>query len=224
MKPPLKPPKSWFSAPRLDGPTALTVEASGRLFGHVAAWGTCHTGFPGVCVQPPPSRSGYAYFHTGQVETEEGQLLNVGRITLRTRHAELRYSAQEAAAHYDHTGYCAAVVRAGEDAWGIWHAGAFLPHVSDTDVAEFRRNPPSGDWRSVNGHLELIGTLCVNLPGYPVVRASAAHGEVRTLVAAGALRLTDEDYFFQLQRLRARVNPEGALEALSEHLGRRLGR
>jgi hypothetical protein len=177
MKPPLYPPREWFDDPQLSEPTPLTVErATGRVYGHIAPWSACHTGYPTRCVPPPRSAAAYAYFHTGQAETEEGETLAVGRITMRTGHAPLDLGAAEALAHYDHTGFCAAVVRAGEDTHGVWHAGAMLPHVSELDLAEMRRHPPSGDWRPIGRGLELVGTLCVNVPGYPVVRARVAAG------------------------------------------------
>lgn len=212
MKPPLKPPVDWFSDPRLDALTPLTADESGRVFGHIASWSSCHTGFAGVCVRPPRSPSGYAYFHTGQVQTAEGDTVYVGRVTMRTTHPSLELSAAGASDHYAHTGMCAAVVRAGEDNFGIWHAGALLPHLSDLEIAEFRRHPPSGDWRTIRGHYELIGTLCVNLPGYPI-QARVAAGVPVALVAAGMLRKRINSGV-ELQRLRAQVDPTGALAAL----------
>jgi hypothetical protein len=46
---------AWFRNPHLDGPTPLTVTDDGRVYGHLALWGTCHTGFDGVCIEPPHS-------------------------------------------------------------------------------------------------------------------------------------------------------------------------
>ena len=36
--------KSDFANPHLDGPTALTATADGRVYGHLTAWGTPHIG------------------------------------------------------------------------------------------------------------------------------------------------------------------------------------
>jgi hypothetical protein len=219
MEPPLYPPRDWFADPRLAAATPITVErATGRVYGHIALWGTCHTGYPGACVPPPHSTAGYPYFHTGQAECSDGSLVDVGRITMRTGHADLHLAAAAAAAHYDHTGFAAAIVRAGEDGYGIWHAGALLPHVTEFDLAELRRHPPSGDWRIIRGRHELIGTLSVNVPGYPVPRALVAGGQVRTLVAAGAAPLAAiaarRDLAGDLVVLLARVDHGAAMRLL----------
>jgi hypothetical protein len=35
---PLTPPASWFENPKLQGPTPLTLDDDGRVYGHIAAW------------------------------------------------------------------------------------------------------------------------------------------------------------------------------------------
>lgn len=177
------PPRAWFDDPGLTGPTPLTVTDDGRVFGHLATWKNCHIGFPGQCVTAPKSRTAYAYFHTGEVVTDGGPV-SVGRVTIGTGHANTRHGFQAAVEHYDNTGRQAAVVRAGDDKFGIWVAGAALP---GTDVAELRRSPLSGDWRRIGGNLELVGALAVNTPGFPIPRAMVASGEPLALVAAGAV-------------------------------------
>jgi hypothetical protein len=178
----------WFADPKLTGPTPLTITDDGRVYGHLAAWGTCHTGFSDVCFTPPPSHSGYAYFHVGEALTSDGPL-PVGRITLGAGHADTRVGYRPAQEHYDNTCSCVAVVRAGEDDHGIWVAGALVDDVTADQIAALRRSPLSGDWRRIGGNLELMAAHCVNMPGYPVPRAVAASvaGRQMCLVAAGAL-------------------------------------
>lgn len=177
---PLHPPAAWFDNPDLAGPSPLTVTDEGRVFGHAWTWNTCHTGFPGACVTAPKSPSDYAFFHLGAVKTAEGTDVHTGRITLDTGHAGLRLDAKAAAAHYDHTGAVVADVRVGEDRYGGWVAGAVRPSCDAERIREFTAAPVSGDWRNINGALELIGLLAVNVPGYPVPRPAAR-------VAAGIL-------------------------------------
>jgi len=184
---PVAPPIAWFADPQLDSPTPLTITEDGRVFGHLATWRTCHTGFSGTCVTAPRSRTQYAYFHTGEVLTAEGEPVAVGRVTLGGGHADTRLGFQAAIEHYDNAGSCAALVRAGEDAHGIWLAGALVPEASELTAAALRRHPPSGDWRRVGAGLELVGALAVNTPGFPVPRARVAGGAPMALVAAGAL-------------------------------------
>jgi len=188
---PLDPPAAWFSDPALPGPTPVVITRSGRVMGHLALFGSCHTGFPGDCVSPPKSKTGYSLFHVGSLITREGDELAVGKIVLGTDHASTSasVSAQSAMAHYADTGCAVAVVRAGEDEFGIWVAGALVPEATDEQVAALRRSPLSGDWRRYGANLELIAALAVNAPGFPVPRASARteHARVAALTAAGVL-------------------------------------
>jgi hypothetical protein len=53
-------------------------------------------------------------------------------------------------------------------------------------IRALRASAPSGDWRPVNGSLELVAVCQVNVPGFPIARAMVASGKVMALVAAGA--------------------------------------
>jgi hypothetical protein len=183
---PLAPPAAWFDNPALTEPTPLRVDDDGRVFGHLAAWGSCHTGYPGRCVTPPRSLSGYSLFRVGAVRTAEGDDVAVGHITLGGGHADLRADTAAALAHYDDAGTAVADVAAGEDEHGIWVAGALRPDVTPEQVRALRAAPLSGDWRRHGSGLELVAALAVNVPGFPVVRSVAASGAPLALVAAGA--------------------------------------
>lgn len=190
---PTAPPEAWFKDPQLTGPTALVVEDDGRVYGHIAAWGTCHIGQVGKCVEPPTSPSNYAYFRTGALRTAEGTSVAVGHLTMGTGHAGPRDSANAAAEHYDNTGTVFADVAAGEDAYGIWVAGSLRPGITAEQVRVARSAPISGDWRTIRGSLELVGALAVNVPGFPVPRPQGllASGEVRSLQASGVVAHDD---------------------------------
>ena len=190
---PTAPPEAWFKDPQLTGPTALVVEDDGRVYGHIAAWGTCHIGQVGKCVEPPTSPSNYAYFRTGALQTAEGTSVAVGHLTMGTGHAGPRDSANAAAEHYDNTGTVFADVAAGEDAYGIWVAGSLRPGIAAEQVRVARSAPISGDWRMIRGSLELVGALAVNVPGFPVPRPQGllASGEVRSLQASGVVAHDD---------------------------------
>jgi hypothetical protein len=185
---PAVPPAHWFGNPNLSGPTPLTVDDSGRVFGHIAAWSVSHIGMaPGT--RPPKSKSKYAYFHTGLVRTDDGKDVSVGQLTLAGGHASLEASAMDAARHYDDTGSAIADVHAGEDSHGIWVAGALRPSASPEQIRALRASAPSGDWRPISGSLELVAVCQVNVPGFPIARARVASGQVYALVAAGASTL-----------------------------------
>lgn len=166
---PLNPPKSWFDNPQLPGPTKITVTPEGRVFGHLAEFGKCHLTFANTCVTVPRSQRQYADFHAGSTKTAEGKVLDTGVLTVDTGHADTTWNLVERVkAHYDNTGTAAAVVRAGEDAYGVWVAGSLVPGADDELAQKLRRSPLSGDWRRIGGGLELVAALGVNRPGYQI--------------------------------------------------------
>ncbi|WP_327358444.1 hypothetical protein [Streptomyces sp. NBC_01304] len=176
---PVAPPKAWFDDPQLTEPTGITVTDDGRVFGHLADWRRAHVSNGRYA---PRSSSGYQFFHLGSVLTEEGDTLPVGTICLDTPHADIPLSAHRASAHYADTGNAVAIVRAGEDAHGIWLAGALTPEADEQMAAKLRRSPLSGDWREVGGHTELIAALATNNPAIKIPRQRAyAYGTSQRL-------------------------------------------
>ena len=182
---PTVPPAPWFANPKLEGPTPLTVDDNGRVFGHIAAWHVDHIGLS-YGTKPPKSKSNYAYFHTGVVRADDNVDYPVGQLTLAGGHASLEASALDAARHYDDTGSAIADVHAGEDKFGIWVAGALRPNATPEQIRVLRASSPSGDWRPIRNSLELVAVCQVNVPGFPIARARVASGQVYALVAAGA--------------------------------------
>jgi hypothetical protein len=181
---PVKPPGEWFTDPGFNQLTPLTIDNSGRVSGHIAAWHTNHIGMAGG-IRPPRSKSKYAFFRTGTIETAEGEFVDVGQITLAGGHAPLEASVPQAVAHYDDTNSAVMDVTAGEDRHGIWVAGGLRPSVTDEQVRAVRASSVSGDWRPINGRLELVAVCAVNCPGFPIPRARVAAGAPIALIAAG---------------------------------------
>jgi hypothetical protein len=187
----MTPPIDWFRDPQLSGPTPVTVESSGRVYGHIATWDSTHMGMPGKNVRPPRSQHDYSYFMVGSTQALDGDApvdISVGNLTLDTGHASLTSDATQAAAHYDDTGAQVAQVCAGEDAHGVWFAGAVAPGIDDLRMHKLRASAVSGDWRPVGGSLELVAALMVNTPGFPIPRARVASAaELAPLVAANVV-------------------------------------
>lgn len=189
----------YFANPGLTEPTPLTVDDDGRVYGHLATWGTCHIGIDGYCQEPPVSASNYAYFAKGAVLTDTGERVRVGPLTMGTGHANMQYGYRAAAEHYDNTGTVVADITMGQDAVGIWFSGRIRPEASEAQVyALAAAGAVSGDWREVvrhSGDLELVAALVVNTPGFamprPAVAASAADG--LALVAAGMVPPRHQD-------------------------------
>jgi hypothetical protein len=210
----LDPPRDWFEDPGLDEPTPLTFEESGRVFGHIALWGTCHIGRTDVCVTPPRSMTSYAYFRTGEIVCADGTRVPVGSLTMNTGHATLDVSPTQAVAHYDDTGTQAAQLAAGEDDHGIWVAGVRSPNVTRDQLRVLMAAAGSGDWRRLGGNLELVRILAVNTPGFPVPRAQTllASGEQTALVAAGAAAAASASCGCGGERTQAHGHGSDALE------------
>lgn len=192
----LLPPAHAFADPVLSGPTPLTLDDNSvpgfvEVYGHLATWGTCHTGFAGQCVTPPRSRQDYGYFNVGAVRThdvDEVKVVAAGHITMgEGGHAGIKMSAADAAAFYDNVNTVVADVTAGEDAYGIWVHGVVRRSATFEQVEALRAAPLSGDWRNIDGSLELVAALAVNSGGFPIPRARVASGVPTALVAAGAV-------------------------------------
>lgn len=186
---PVAPDRSLFANPNLRRRTKLKVDGH-YVYGHLATWRECHLGIGNRCVMAPKSATNYQVAKTGQVLCADGGLLDVGKITLGTGHADKDFGVIPAVEHYDNTGTCAAIVNYGEDAYGIWFAGTLVPGVTEEKVAELRRSPLSGDWRKVKGNLELVAALAVNDPGFPILTEDEEGAF--SLVAAGMV-IEDEE-------------------------------
>lgn len=185
------PPSEFFDDQMLSALTPLTIsepDAHGwrHIYGHFAAFGECHTGRDG-CVTPPRSQSAYRYFRTGETLARcecdgDGDGLPphvvrvaTGGITLGTGHAGGALSASQAAWHYENTGATVADVAAGQDEFGPWISGVVRRDVTDEQLQQLRSSSPSGDWRRLDGALDLVAILSVNYPGFPVPRQPVAH-------------------------------------------------
>jgi hypothetical protein len=198
---PLNPPKAWFGNPKLTGPTKVTITEDGRVYGHLALFGSCHLTFANTCVTVPRSKRQYADFHAGSTKTKEGVVIDTGVLTVDTGHADTTWAnnVERVKAHYDNTGTAAATVRAGEDAYGVWVAGALVPGADEELAQKLRRSPLSGDWRRIGGGLELVAALGVNRPGYAIT----ASGEEQYLIYADGEGVAefniDEDFVIETE-------------------------
>lgn len=159
--------------PDLGGLTKPTV-SSGKIVGHGAGWGTCHTAFQNACVTAPDSPSGYAHVGEGGVR--------VYRHPTGDNHAPLDLDLDAAREWYDTHCELVAIAGVGDDPHGIWVNGETV--LDDGEVFL------SGDWRNVDGNLELISFLVVDNPGFPTARV--ASDAQLALTAAGIVTETDE--------------------------------
>ena len=217
------PPVGAFTLPALDGPTPITFDTeTGRVFGHIATWRTCHVGYSDVCVTAPHDGSGgdYPWFNRFPVETEDGGTIWAGRITVGGRHAGLSLNASATMAAYDGK-TVAADVKAYEDEFGIVVAGVLRSGLSASDMAALSRRKVSGDWRETPGGLSLIEVLALSPgprahsePGFPVPGTFSVNGRQTALTASLCPEVKDKKSF---TRLRADIDIAGVVrEALAE--------
>jgi len=182
---PVAPPTQWFNPVTVEGTGSLSITPEGQVYGYLATWKQCHMSVGrGRCVRAPRTQTDYGYFHLGSVQTAEGDTVKVGRLTVGGGHADVSMGVIPATEHYDNAGTAVAVVRAHEDARGILVTGAIVPGATDEQVSALRRSPLSGDWRRVNGNLELVAALAVNTPGFPVF-AEDTEGHELSLISSG---------------------------------------
>lgn len=183
--------RKLFSDPGLSEPTPLTMDlATGRIYGYIADFKEKHRSVGLGHISPPRSRTGYAHFHTSPpVHLSDGSRLPVGRLTVGIGHAPVSgVSNAEAQAHYDNAEACFALVRAGEDAHGIWVSGVAAPWASPEKIEMGLAAPLSGDWRPYGGNLELVAALAVNTPGFLCRSTTDSRGNPLSLVASLAPR------------------------------------
>ena len=224
---PPPPPAAWFELQPMPEPVPFSVDADGRCFGLLAQRGTCHIGMTGGCT-PVPQSNDFRMFYTGKsLITAEGTTVPVGPIIMDTVHPSLKLRASDAQAFYADTGCAIADVRLFSNEHGIVACGAVRPTVDEVTVRRFRGSDISPDWRWVGNELRIVSLLACNTSGFLVqgLAASAGKfqpwgmfdtvtGEIRSLVAAGAVHNPDaEEFADPLDGLAARIERQDALIA-----------
>lgn len=205
----------FFENPNLTGPTLPTMGEDGRIYGHLAVFGQCHRSIQTDCIMVPRSPSNYSHFHTSpSLRMQDGSRLPVGRLTVGTGHADPRLGAAPAAAHYDNTGACFALVRVGEDKHGVWFSGVPAPWATAEQIEQGISSPLSGDWRNFGQGLDLIAALAVNTPGFAARGRDDDQGMPIALVASvgPSPRRTPRNAMFTKDDIKSAVK-----DALDEH-------
>lgn len=163
----------------------LTVTEDGQVYGHLALWRTCHTGYRDRCVTPPRGADLGSY-HQTRIVTADGPIVATGPLVVDEGHAPPTWSTDRVTRHYADTTLAAAHVVVGEDAHGYWVAGSVAHTATPAMIETLRRHSLSGDWRTRQGKYELIAAVAVNSPGFPVPQVLVAAGEPVGIITFGA--------------------------------------
>jgi len=187
------PPREFFADPLpIDDPrrveqadgswvVPLTITDDGHVFGNVAPPETCHIGIPGSCVTVPKDVDYDGFFNLHVVRCDDGSEVCTAPLLMGCDHAAVRGMGLEAARdHYANTSLQWADVHAQHDpvANTAWLSGALRPEITDVQLRTLRGCGWSGDWRPVEGRLQLIAVQSVGTPGFGIRRAMAAGGEL----------------------------------------------
>lgn len=171
------PPVSWFEEPKNEPDIgAITVTDDGRVYGYLAPKHVAHRGIRDKRVEVPTGNVDYGIWmnRVTLAETSDGSFTRVatGPITMDCGHASASSRVRGAARreHYDNSCSIVATVRAGENARGVWIAGALLPDVQPEQIRRMMACQLSGDWgphREKPGKRELAAAHLVPVPGFP---------------------------------------------------------
>lgn len=155
-------PLPWFADPCFTEVTPVRVNADGHIAGHFAYWSQMPYG-----QEAPRSPSGYTPFHRWDLTTS-GTTLRVGLLSERAEQSPRSRFPLTTVEEIDATrGVTAAAVRVGEDAHGIWVAGAASAYLTEACAGQDQLWV-SGHWvREAPGVMELLDLMLIDGPASP---------------------------------------------------------
>jgi F like protein len=169
------PPADWFDEPKeVPEIGAITVTDDGRFFGYLAPKQVAHRGYRDKRVTVPTGNVDYGIWMNRATMVDDGSgsyaKIATGPITMDCGHASMGPKGAARREHYDNACSVVATARVGENARGVWIAGALIPGVNADQVARMMACQLSGDWgphRERPGKRELAAALLVPVPGFP---------------------------------------------------------
>jgi hypothetical protein len=195
---PTLPPPHWFTEPTdVTALGALTVTDEGRVYGYLAPARIAHRAFRDRRQEVPMGRVDYGRWMGGEALVAGGRAV-AGPITMNCGHMSPTASADPTIRmeHYDNTCSIVAQAAIGENANGVWIAGALLPGVTAEQVTRMMACRLSGDWAphpERPGWMEFVAALLVPVPGFPMARSgpSVRIADGALVAAAVPVRLVD---------------------------------
>lgn len=160
----------------------LTVTKDGRVYGHLATKGRCHSAYGDSCLNIAAIDPSYT-FSDYLVGDATGTGLPTGVIIVGESHRVRPDGTVQTWDLLSNAKYGVADVTCGVDEHGIWVAGRVRPGATPEQVAALRGSALSGEWvPTPTGQRRLKAIVAVNTPGFAVAR--------RPVAAAGALFTT----------------------------------
>lgn len=189
---PVNPKREFFNKPAdLKPGYGTVVTEEGHIYGYLTPWQARLIGSGSKNTKPPRSKSGLAYANAFNTKCDDGTVIRTGVLAGKGGHhykGNFKLS-QEAYADIEHK---VARVVYGEDKDGVWFSGALCSHVDEEMVEHIRSSGVSGHWeRPAPGKgLELLGAVCVNIPGFAQASNHDCIAASATLTPTGGVVLT----------------------------------
>lgn len=194
---PKVPPAEWFMEPTdvgIEG--ALTITDEGRVYGYLAPGNVPYSGVAGNFTAPVGSVN-YKDWMRGETIVEGGGRVVTGNITMGCGHGDATTTKHEVVReHYDNSCALFAKVAAGENANGVWIAGALYPGVTAEQVERAMGLSCSGHWLpslTPGYQYDLLAALLVPVPGFAMARRAPSVTMKDGAMAASAIPVQFEN-------------------------------
>ncbi len=172
-----------FFTEETDTLCPLTVTDEGHVFGHLAQWGSCHTGWQNQCVIVPHSVSNYGHFNVSPIPTTEGRV-RTGPIFLLGGHEATAEYVNKAVADVANVW---ADVRLTDGKLGPWVSGYVRPGTAPEKVYAGQASRISGHWKREGRDLELYAIASVCAAGFDTPYLEAEYDDEGVTYLAASL-------------------------------------
>ncbi len=192
---PQVPPADWFLEPEMiDG--GLTITDEGRVYGWLAPANVPYSGLVNNFTVPMGNVN-YSRWQNRVTVVDDGSRVMTGNLTMGCGHGDTHTTDHQAVRdHYDNSCSLFARLASGENAHGVWIAGALYPGVTGEQIARAMGLQCSGHWipSTESGYTyDLEAVLLVPVPGFNASRRSPSLTMRDGVLAASAVPVQFED-------------------------------
>lgn len=182
-------PPVWLEQNALAGaPQKVTLLDGERVCGYIAKNNERIEDLP-FLFRVPKEPDFDEYANTQDIQVTDGTV-RVAVLPWKGGHAADSLGLESAVAHYDDPRNAGAVVRYGQDRFGIWAAGYVHPDADSQMRDRIVLHPTSGDWRLRDARWRFAGACFVNVPALPVFAAVASkRDEIMAIANFGVVEI-----------------------------------